>query len=335
MALNRAELNLSIWTGTSSNKPTESTFVISKTKVATDPDINFEIGELVNDYLSPVFNNDYGSTTNGNIDCVFVNAFTRLFDESDVAFDFNNPVDRTFVAVNGYGDFTDGGTPELSRNALITANHVYVPENTASKIPIFAEGVGKFIIQPAGTTTQVTDNGNTNQKIQYISVPANQTSVAIYDTNDSTLLKTILITNVCEPTFTPYKISFLNKLGAIQDLFAFKKTTEKFNVSDATYKTNTIDNTTGSYSTYKGQEQRYNVNAKSSISLNTGFMDEDSNATIEELFLSENVWIRINNQTLPIIPKTKSLQIKTKLNDRLINHSIDFEFAFNKINNVR
>ena len=26
--------------------------------------------------------------------------------------------------------------------------------------------------------------------------------------------------------------------------------------------------------------------------LNTGFINEDSNSTIEELFLSENVWIR-------------------------------------------
>ena len=31
----------------------------------------------------------------------------------------------------------------------------------------------------------------------------------------------------------------------------------------------------------------------------------------------------------------KSFVFKTSLNDKLINHTIDFEFAFNKINNVR
>lgn len=333
MSLNRAELNLYIWSGTSSNKPTVANFIISKTKLTTHSDINFEVGELINDFLNPVFNNDYGSTTNGNIDCVFVNAYTRLFDADDVSYDYNNPVDVTYLAVNGYGTFEDGTNPELSRNALITSNNVYVPENTASKIPIFAEGVGKFII--GSSTTQVTDNANTNQKIQYINVPANSTSVAIYDTNDSTLLKTIIVHNICEPKFTSYKITFLNKYGAFQDLYFFKKTVEKFNVTDSTYKTNIIENETGTYNTYKGQKQRYNVNAKTSLTMNTGFIDEDMNTTIEELFLSENIWIRYNNKTLPVMPTNKSLQYKTKLNDKLIDYTIDFEFAFNKINNVR
>ena len=333
MALNRAELNLYIWAGTSANKPASANFIISKTKVTSQIDINFEIGELINDYLNPVFNDDYGSTTNGNIDCVWVNAYTRLFDEEDVSYSYSNPVDRTYLAVNGYGEFEDGGTPELSRNALITSSNIYLPENTAGKIPIFTEGVGKFII--GGVTTQVTDNGNTNQKIQYIPVPANSTSVLVYDLDDATLLKTITVNNICEPKFTPYKITFINRFGALQDLYFFKKSTEKFNVTDSTYKTNIIENTTGSYNTYKAQKQRYNVNAITSLSMNTGFILEDMNSAIEELFLSENVWIRFDGKTLPVVTTSKSFQQKTVLNDKLINYTVDFEFAFNKINNVR
>ena len=64
-------------------------------------------------------------------------------------------------------------------------------------------------------------------------------------------------------------------------------------------------------------------------------MLEDANSTIEELFLSKNVWIRFENKTLPVIPTSKDFTFKTSLNDKLINHTIDFEFAFNKINNVR
>jgi hypothetical protein len=86
---------------------------------------------------------------------------------------------------------------------------------------------------------------------------------------------------------------------------------------------------------YNGQEERYNTNAKQSITLNTGFINEDSNSVIEELFLSENVWIRKDSKTLPIIPKTKTLTFKTSVNDRLANYTIDFDYAFNKINNVR
>ena len=69
--------------------------------------------------------------------------------------------------------------------------------------------------------------------------------------------------------------------------------------------------------------------------MNTWFVKENMNQTIEELFFSENVWIRYEGKTLPINPSSKSLQYKTVLNDKLINYTVDFEFAFDKINNIR
>ena len=59
------------------------------------------------------------------------------------------------------------------------------------------------------------------------------------------------------------------------------------------------------------------------------------NKTIEELFFTENVWIRYEGKTLPVIPSTKSMQYKTVLNDKLINYTIKLDFAFDKLNNVR
>ena len=149
------------------------------------------------------------------------------------------------------------------------------------------------------------------------------------------MLKTISVTSLCEPKHTPYKITFVNKYGAFQDLYFFKKTAESTNVTDETFKRNTIANSTSTYQTYEGQRQRYNVNSQSSLSMNTGFIKEDMNQTIEELFFSENVWIRYEGKTLPVLPVSKSLQYKTVLNDKLINYTVDFEFAFDRINNVR
>jgi hypothetical protein len=51
--------------------------------------------------------------------------------------------------------------------------------------------------------------------------------------------------------------------------------------------------------------------------------------------LSENVWIRFESKTLPVIPTKLDMTFKTSVNDKLINHTLQFEFAFNKINNVR
>ena len=215
----------------------------------------------------------------------------------------------------------------------MSANDIYLPESTTGKFPVFAEGVGKVTID--STDTEITDSGNSNQKIQYITIPANSSTIQVYDTDDTTLLKTVTVHNICEPKFTPYKVTFVNKFGAYQDMYFFKRTTETFNVNDDSYQINSISTASLTYGTNQGQKQRYNVNGQSSLKLNTGFIKETAVSTIEELFLSENVWIRFEGKTLPVIPKTKSFTQKTSLNDKLIDYMVDFDFAFNKINNVR
>jgi len=327
MALKRIELDLYIWEGLEANQPSVPQYQINKSRIDTHTNITIEIGELVRDYLEVSFNDDYLSETR------WVRAVVRYYDESDNPYTYSNPQDFLFIATDGYGYFEDGTNPELSRHALISADNIYLPESTAGRLPIFAEGVGKVTID--SVDTEITDSGNTNQKIQYVDIPSNSNTIQVYDTDDTTLLKTISVSNICEPKYTPYKITFVNKYGAFQDLYFFKKTMESTNVSDETFKRNTITNTSSTYQTYEGQRQRYNVNSKTNLTMNTGFVKEDMNQTIEELFFSENVWIRYEGKTLPVIPASKSLQYKTSLNDKLINYTVDFEFAFDKINNVR
>ena len=287
----------------------------------------FEIAELVRDYITVSFNDDYLCNT------LWVSTVGTIINENGVPYDYNSPVINHYLLFEGYGYFEDEINPQLSTNALISANTIYLPESTAGKLPIFAEGVGKVIIDAA--TTQITDSGNSNQKVQYLTIPANSSIIKVYATDDATLLKTINVNNVCEPKFTPYKVTFLNRMGVYQDVYFFKKSVETFNVTDENYKRNTVNNSTLTYALNESQQQRCNANATKSITLNTGFINEDSNKTIEELFLSENAWVRYGGDTLPIIPKSKSMTFKTSLNDKLANYTIDFDFAFNKINNVR
>jgi hypothetical protein len=340
MALKRVVVKLYIYTGTSgSYTASDLKYTLEREIISTRTNILIEIAELVRDYISFPFNN-YAKTYNiGSVPTdlndytKWVSASVQYFDDTDTEYSQNSPQVFTYLALDGYGIFEEGINPALSTNALITTDNIYLPENTAQKIPIFAEGVGKFIVD--STTTQVTDSGNTNQKIQYITVTANASEVKIYDTDDATLRKTITVNQVCEPKYTTIKCTFVNKYGAFQDVFFFKKSTERFQVTDTTFNRNIIDASSVSYNTYEGQKERYNLNASSSITLNTGYVVEDFNSAIEEMFLSENVWLRIDSKTLPVIPKNKSFVFKTSLNDRVINHTVDFDFAFDKINNVR
>ena len=96
-----------------------------------------------------------------------------------------------------------------------------------------------------------------------------------------------------------------------------------------------------SYDTQKHQQQIYNTIGNETIQLNTGFIDEQYSEVIKQLLLSENIVATIKDDAsqftekiLPVNIDTKSLDIKTKLNDKLINYTLDFSFAFNKINDV-
>ena len=328
MSLKRIQLDLYVYEGLeAAYSATDPNYQISKSRIEGHDNITLEIGELVRDYLEVTFNDDYLSHTR------WVKAIVQYFNQADEPYTYSNPQLFTHIATDGYGYFEDGTNAELDRGVLVSSAFKYIPENTEGKIPIFAEGVGKVTID--SVDTEITDNGNTNQKIQYITIPQNSSTIQIYDTDDTTLLKTIKVTNICEPKFTPYKITFLNKYGAFEDLYFFKKSTESLSVSDETFKRNTISNATSTYSTSEGQSQRYNVNGKTNLVLNTGFINEGMNETIEELFLSENVWIRYEGKTLPVIPTSKELAFKTSLNDKLTDYTINFDFAFDKVNNVR
>jgi hypothetical protein len=326
--LDRAVLSLYIYDGTSGSQSSSNLrYTLAKQRIAGQSNILFEISDLVRDYIDHDFNNDYTSSAK------WVTASTQLFDPDGNEFASGSPVVNHYVALDGYGYFEEGINPQGSDNALISVDRIYLPENTTGKFPILASGVGKVTID--STDTQITDNGNSNQKIQYLTIPSTATSIKVYDTDDTTLLKTVTIDRICEPKYTSYKVTFVNKHGAYEDIYFFKKSVESMNVSDEKYKVNTIDTANVTYATYKGQENRYNVDARKSVSLNTGFVDEGFNEAIEELLLSENVWIRWENKTLPVIPKTKSMTYKTGLNDKIINYTVDFEFAFSKINNIR
>lgn len=325
--LKTVNLSIYIYSGTSgSYTDSDLKYTLQKSIISFQNNIVFEIAEIVRDYIDVSFNNDYVSNT------IWVTTVAGLIDDTDTVFTYGSPVTNTSLAFDGYGFYEDEINPQLTAYDLISSSTIYLPEDTAGKLPVYAATTGSVVID--SSTTTITDNGNTNQKIQYITIPANTNTIAVKDSGGTTQ-KTITVVNVCEPKFTPYKVTFINRYGVFQDLYAFKKTTESFNVTDEKFKRNIISSSTVTYGVSQAQQTRYNINATSSITLNTGFIKEDMNETIEELFLSENLWIRYNGKTLPIIPKTKTLQFKTVLNNNMIDYTIDFEFAFDKINNVR
>ena len=83
----------------------------------------------------------------------------------------------------------------------------------------------------------------------------------------------------------------------------------------------------------------FNTQAKQTHKLSSGYYPEFANQQFEELLLSEYVWLSTVRKgsgiIIPVKVKTSSVAFKTSVNDRLIEYSMEFEEAFDYINNIR
>jgi len=130
-----------------------------------------------------------------------------------------------------------------------------------------------------------------------------------------------------EYKYTPVTCNFVNRLGGWEFLTFFKQQTNSISVKSTDYK---VMPSAVNYNTSIGQTQRFNINGTQSVKLNTGFVDENYSELITDLLLSET--LLLDNK--PVILKTQGSDLKTSLKDKMINYEIEFEYAYNLLNDV-
>ena len=325
-------LELFIFTGLIGAKPATATYTLTKDTINSETALTFEISELIKDYFTNTFDGTYSSDT-----------FHVIADVTGITAagaNISPLVSTTYLSFEGYTEYLDGANYYNSNQViLITASCMQMVLGTKTKIPVNAEQATSVAFKNGGSTIEtiaVTDSGNTNQKIQYIETTGTSAIDSVVVTDSGASTHTITVDQVEECKFGVYKITFVNKHGALEDLFFFKKSVESLNVSRGSFKANLLNRVTKSYTTSEHQKQTFQVLANESISLNSGFVGECSNPSFEELLLSEYVWITSPSAVIaPVTVKESSLTFKTSLNDRLINYTVNFDYAFDLINDVR
>lgn len=345
-------LNLYIWDGDSS-EVTPIRYTFNKTAIGTNDYVIFEIADYVRDYIETEYNN---YSTNA----VWVKWTYQIYDSNGLEVG-TLVTSANHLGMDGYGYFEDGPNPQLSRDLLQSNTDVYYLDGRDIVVAVFAEDVASVNLSGTGTPSvfweqiesfweeyDITwDSGSTGQtvndstdshfKVVYVKITdtenlANTASLIITKRDTSTI--TVTLHKVCELKYTPLNVIFYNKFGAMQNLWFFKKNTTSINVSGEKFKRNIVD-ANGQYNTAKHQMKSFNVNATENLILNTGFLPEDFNEVIKQLMLSEEVWLDNGTEVLPIMPITNSLTYKTNVNDKLINYTMEFQYAFDKVNNIR
>ena len=281
--------------------------------------VTFEIAELIRDYITQTFDGNYTTSTAST-----ASSNVKQYTGQDGTGNQSSPTAIDHIAFNGYGTFMQGSNPTItsplwmvSKDVIKNGYYVYYPLNTSGKIPI------------------VTNAGS----ISYKTFATDATSATL------TGADTINIVRVdCTRYGDGNKITFVNKFGGLQDLWFFLKSVKATTSTKETYNANTISTSTGSatYSVNAPTKTVFNKTANQKIRLSSGYYPEGANPFFEELLLSDQVWLTqpdpydpSTEQVVPVIISTSSFTYKTSLNDRLIEYTMEFDMAFDYINNVR
>ena len=361
--LTTAKIEIEIYTGVA-NASWQSTPQYTLTSTAINAKINFEIAELIKDYIPAEFDGTYPDT---NLADDYTTMYVDYRITETLTTGVQSPVDTLGVrAFYGYGFFEDGANPQLLQGYLQSNTTILKSDDDALRIPVDNENTTSvaFFYQNEQIHTWTPTAGlKIQDQIAYVSTASadvdnyrerviasggtfednpclqdflrNETiypvdKVIINAVEGVTVLR---IENIEECKYTPYKLTFINKFGAYQDIWFFKNSKLAMTTTEERYKSNILTNWT--YNTYDAQIKLITKNGNQTLTLNSGYYPESNNEIFRQLFLSEKVWIEYKTKTLGVTIQTKNINYKTSLTDSLINYTIDVSFAFDTINNIR
>jgi hypothetical protein len=327
-------------------------YEIKKDKDVTTDRVLFEVAELLRDYLDVNYNDVTTHSKSYNYTLEWYDANNNSLTSSG-GFGFIS---------DGYGYFEEGNNAFSSKGLLLSNNVVYRVEDSDVKIPIDRNEATQVVyLSNNNIVKSQAISTSTVSAIQYIGSSRNSfkdrviEDDGIFEVNSCILkfddsvdldkvdtirvfsggdIEEVKIKTISECKYTPVKVSFVNRYGAIQELWFFKKSVEKMNSTTEKYKSN-ITNEFGKYDTTEHQVRNFNVQSSFKLSLNTGYVDESYNEPMRELLQSEKVWVEIDSVVKPVNLSTRDLTFKTSVNDKLVDYKIDVEYAFDGILNVR
>ncbi len=367
-SLGYVDLTISVATGLLSGiNSNDEKYSLRKYVKGSDNYVVFEIAELVRDYITTDFDGTYNNQTR------WVRLFANLREDSGVSIT-TDTLDLIAVDGYGYfeeGINPELSRRLLTSNKVVWRpkdENIRICVFTEDAAEVLFLNNGTTV-----RTESLSSTTNTNAMLSYVSVSGDisadnykqrvlSNDGGVYEENpllisldnyvDINLVDEIRVhrggtydklkirTMHCNK-YPDRKITFVNKFGVFQDVYFFAKEVESINTTSDEYKSNTIDFTTAlpSYNVNKHQYKSFNVQAKEKIKLNTGLVSEDYNKIMKQMMMSEECWLTIttdeDSNIYPVKPKTNSLTYKTSLNDKLVSYSVDFDFAFDKIQNIR
>jgi len=336
----KATFDLYIWSGDLTAIPEDSTYTLTKVR----PTIDYE-----------EFNTDVSKITGELIDgkpTIDLTLTTQIVDSADAEVkwlkyivSFTDPVETIvdeegiLIATEGYGYYLEGVNPTKPANDILTnCDYRKVSRDGFIMLPFVNNGtVTSIDIQSESleinASETITSSNNSNKAVQYLEVDVSQATTDEFITVTFQPAGDIITYEIVdECRYNPKQLLFKNKFGMYEGITFFKKSSNSIEITNDEFVNAYISS--GTYSTTNHQNQTINIQGSESLSLNSGYIKETENAIYREMMLSDKIFLYENAVLIPLNIKSKSLEFKNRVNDKLVKYSIDFEYAYNLIQNV-
>lgn len=314
------------------NISTLPNFQASKSVIqAGQPVISIDIHKLVNDFVQNEFSQTIstGVQTTNQLDSVWVYIDAGIYLDGVLL----NTIEETVLAVDGFGYHQELANPTVNKKVLSSINNHIIYNN--SKYPLYFISKDLESITINGTTVPFTlDENYNNQYIgyvdvtQYAGVSTSFNAVFVYDTE--TVTHSFKLETECRNELI--NCIFKNKFGYWQKIPFNKLSKLSLDVESQDY--TPFISYFGSYNLNQHNKRSYLTNGVEKIVVNTDFLPEEYNILFKELMLSEQIYLEQGATILPVNLNKKSFEYKTKLKNKLIQYSMDFEYSFKTINNI-
>jgi len=305
-----SKVELRIWNGTGS-APTDPQYTLSKLIPASN-NVNtyYNISPYIREYLNfderqTNWNNNTTTPTDQwcNVQVKRYKLDTGVYTLLDTT---------SYKAFDGFGYYEQGYNPTLSYDILCDEGTFFYAYD-ANEDPSTNTDYRSNFITVATTTTAVRARW-TKLEIFYV------------------LSGVVLYTGYFEPylncKYTPIVCDFVNKYGGWQRTWFFGASNDTLSIEKMDY--NLMQGAFPNYDTLVGQRKSFNVNGKKTIKVNTDWVREDFKEIVKQLMLSERILLN----SLPVKLNTQNTELFKSINTKMINYQMEFEFAYNAINNV-
>ena len=184
------------------------------------------------------------------------------------------------------------------------------------------------------TSESLNDITDTDNSIQYFTV--NSTDGEVVVSRDGQVISTVSVEIAECSKYSKNMLTFVNKFGAKQDIYFDMKSTERISAKSDEFKRNTLDFSDLTANSLKHTRKRYIKDTQEKFKLNTGYITENSAQAIEELLVSEYVWLTQEDSTvIPVNVTDNNFERMSHLNDGLIQYTINVEASAPYLNNLR